>query len=232
MTRKLIVVLSSGLDSTFNLVKALDGGHRVHAITFDYGQRAAPRELAFAESQCRDLGVSWERVDLPWFSRFTSTSLVSRESSVPVGEDVQTDSLEQSRKTAAQVWVPNRNGIFINIAAGFAEGMGFDGVVVGFNKEEAATFPDNSASFVRAVNQALLDSTRGRVEVLSMSLAMGKPEIVQELLASSRFHEALGWHRVWPCYSGGEVPCGTCESCQRDRKAMNLNGIQWPWGVE
>ena len=39
---------------------------------------------------------------------------------------------------------PNRNGGFLNVAASFAEKLGAGSVVVGFNREEAETFPDNT----------------------------------------------------------------------------------------
>ena len=61
------------------------------------------------------------------------------------------------------MWVPNRNGVFIAIAAAFAESLGADLVVTGFNAEEAATFPDNSAAFAAAATESLRFSTANGV---------------------------------------------------------------------
>src|SRR5689334_13863860 len=116
-----VVLLSAGLDSTYNLHRAHGEDGVVLALTFDYGQKAAAREIEKSAALCRSLGVPHKVVSLPWFRDFTSTSLVSS-SSVPTGSDVSIDDMEVSTRTKEAVWVPNRNGILLNIAAGFAEG--------------------------------------------------------------------------------------------------------------
>ena len=42
----------------------------------------------------------------------------------------------KAKETAHLVWVPNRNGLFINIAASYGDAFGYDHIVVGFNAEE------------------------------------------------------------------------------------------------
>ena len=42
------------------------------------------------------------------------------------------------------VWVPGRNIVFTAIANSFAESYGARIIIVGWDLEEAATFPDNS----------------------------------------------------------------------------------------
>ena len=63
---------------------------------------------------------------------------------------LKTDELDEMSKigeSAKNVWVPNRNGAFINIAASFCDAYEADYIVIGFNAEEAVTFPDNSTDF-------------------------------------------------------------------------------------
>jgi 7-cyano-7-deazaguanine synthase len=117
------------------------------------------------------------------------------------------------------VWVPNRNGLLVNVAAAFAEALGCARVVVGFNAEEGETFPDNTAAFVETCNAALDLSTRGRVGVWSPTVSMRKASIIVE---GRRAGAPLEW--VWPCYAGGEAPCGTCESCVRFERARREAG--------
>jgi 7-cyano-7-deazaguanine synthase len=90
--------------------------------------------------------------------------------------------------------------------------MGARFVVAGFNREEAATFADNSAAFVAASDEVLALGTRNGVQVTSPTLAWDKPQIV----AAAR---ALGFTAAdfWSCYEGGDEPCGRCESCLRSR---------------
>ena len=139
---------------------------------------------------------------------------------MPQPPEQSLDDWQVARQTAATVWVPNRNGIFINIAAAWAETLNCQLVVTGFNAEEAVTFPDNSAAYVLAVNEALSYSTANGVRVVSYTQRLNKIEIVQ-------LGQRLGvpWQHVWSCYHGGEKMCGKCESCCRYFRALEV-GMQ------
>lgn len=213
MKKRTVVLLSGGLDSSVNLYAASKETDVVLALTFHYGQRAAEREIASAQAQCSRLGIPHKVVELPWFSDFTKTSLVNRGAVVP--ENVGLQDREATESSAKAVWVPNRNGIFLNIAAAFAEGLEADFIVPGFNREEAVTFPDNSEDFMDAVSGSLSYSTANQVSVFCFTADKDKTEIAQ------MGHElGADFGLMWPCYKGEEKPCGKCESCLRfDRAA-------------
>ena len=209
-----VVLLSGGLDSTVSLMRAREEGEVVLALTFDYGQRAAEREIAAAKAMCERLGVAHRVIALPWLGEITSTALVNQSAKLPqpaAGE------LEGAKAQAAAqaVWVPNRNGLFIAIAAAFAEAMGADQIVTGFNAEEAAAFPDNSVPFVEATNAALALSTLSKVRVVSYTQELDKAEIV-------RLGQRLGapLDLIWSCYTAGPQPCGVCDPCLRFQRAV------------
>ena len=212
-----VVLLSGGLDSTVNLYETNQRAEVALALTFDYGQRAASREITFARAQCEALGVAHETVEVRFFERFTRTALVARSGEVPTGEAVEIDDLLVSERTARAVWVPNRNGILLNIGAGFAEGLGAKWIVPGFNLEEAATFADNTEGFLQALCSAFRFSTSNAVEAVCFTTGLRKPDIVRRGVE-------LGVHfeHIWPCYFGGETPCGSCESCRRYDRARSL----------
>jgi 7-cyano-7-deazaguanine synthase len=174
-----VVLLSSGLDSTFNFLQALDVYEVRLVLTFDYGQKAAAREVECSRALAKHYACPIEVVHLPWFQYFTHTALVAQ-GTVPSGQTVQIDDLHRSQETAKNVWVPNRNGIFLNIAAGFAEGLGADFVVPGFNAEEAQTFPDNSEAFLNTLDECWTFSTSRRVRARCFTLDMNKTQIVQK----------------------------------------------------
>lgn len=221
-----VVLLSAGLDSSFNLYKVRESYDVRLALTFNYGQRAALREISCASALCRDLGVTHQVIDLPWFKDFTRTALVGEAAggrpAIPVGGAVSIDDRAQSLRTAKAVWVPNRNGILLNIAAGFAEGLGASVVVPGFNIEEASTFPDNSQEFLDSLDMAWRFSTEGRVRTLCLSTGLNKTQIVAEGMKLK-----VPFAKLWPCYFDGEVWCGQCESCLRYARALAANGLSF-----
>lgn len=215
-----VVLLSSGMDSTVNIYAAQKEMQVCLAVTFDYGQRAAPQEIASAKKICEVLKVPHQTVALPFIKGFGKSSLTDSEQAIPTGSQVSIDNLEQSQKTAKSVWVPNRNGIFLNVAAGFAESMNAQYVIPGFNKEEAATFPDNSEDFLQRTTRTLELSTSNHVSVKCFTTDKTKTEIVQ-------LGESLGvdWRLMWPCYFSEFQWCGQCESCQRSKRAFTAVGI-------
>ncbi|MCB0357303.1 MAG: 7-cyano-7-deazaguanine synthase QueC [Bdellovibrionales bacterium] len=221
MKNKSIVLFSGGLDSSVNLYSAVQSTKVVLALTFNYGQRAFKKELETTQYFCERLNIQHQVVDLPWLQAITNTSLVRRDNQVPTGSAVQIDDLNRSFETARAVWVPNRNGIFLNIAAAFAEALCADEIVVGFNSEEAQTFPDNSAAYLESLNQCFKYSTATKVKVKCYTLNMNKTEIAQ--LGQSL---KLPFAKIWPCYFAKEVICGECESCQRFNRALLQAGVK------
>ncbi|MCL4441043.1 MAG: 7-cyano-7-deazaguanine synthase QueC [Firmicutes bacterium] len=214
-----IVLLSGGLDSAVSLAQALREGKVKLCLTFDYGQRAAAREAAASAGLAGHYGLDHRVIELPFLRSITSTSLVNLNEAVPEPGEGDLDSYDKSTESAKSVWVPNRNGIFINIAAGFAESMGAGQVVTGFNAEEAKTFPDNSAAYLQAAGQALYYSTLSGVRGLSYTMMLNKTGIVK---LGRRLGVPLAI--VWPCYYGGEKLCGRCESCKRYLRALEAAG--------
>lgn len=220
-TKKVVVLLSAGLDSTVNAFEAKKHHHEiVLALTFNYGQRAAQKEIESAAKLAAYLNVPHKVVDLPWFKDFNMSSLLVDDKAVPTGREVEIDNKEKSQQTARSVWVPNRNGIFLNIAAAYAEALGAQAVIPGFNAEEAATFPDNSKEFMDAATKGLWYSTSNHVTVGCYTVHMKKTEMV-------RLGQGLKipWEMIWPCYFTGDQWCGQCESCQRSKRAFASAGV-------
>ena len=122
-------------------------------------------------------------------------------------------------EAAKAVWVPNRNGVFLNVAAAYAEALGAGVVVAGFNREEARTFPDNSPEFVRRATAALALSTRSRVRIVSPTAKLSKSAIVR---LGMELDAPLA--HLWSCYGGAQRMCGSCESCARLLRALGRSG--------
>jgi len=221
MPKKAVVLLSAGLDSTYNLFKAHSQFTVPLVLTFNYGQKAARREIERARKITSKLKLPHRVLELKWFAQFTATSLIGKRR-VPQGRTVKIDNYRQSQKTAKSVWVPNRNGIFLNIAAGFAEGLGADFVIPGFNIEEAETFPDNSSAFLKTLDESWRFSTASKLKTHCFSSELTKTQIVEKGKKIK-----LPFHLLWPCYLNGDSWCGECESCLRFERALKANDLSF-----
>ena len=221
MRHSSIVLLSGGLDSLASFHWASVNTDLMFALTFDYGQLAAKNEIEAAARICRLYDVKQIVIPLPWYSSLKASPLMDGSLLLPQVNRAELDDLAVTRQSAAAVWIPNRNGVFINIAAAFAESRLADEIIVGFNREEAATFPDNSPEFGSAANGFLKYSTNGKVGLTAPMQEKNKAEIVQWML-----EEEVDLSPLWSCYRGGEKGkmCGRCESCARLQRALDESG--------
>lgn len=209
-----LILLSGGLDSALNLACASKNFNEITTLTFNYMQKAAERELGSSRLLSEHYGARHLALDLPWLGEITSSSLVSNKP-LPKINLYDLDDEAITKESAKSVWVPNRNGLFLNIAASLCEAWRIPVIFVGFNKEEGTTFPDNTLDFAQAATYALSFSTLSKVQVSSFTVNFGKREIVQ----LGRELE-LPFELLWSCYEGGRTPCEECESCLRFQRAL------------
>ena len=189
---------------------AADGPRPATALFFDYGQHASRREAASARRIAGRYGCSFERLALPWLARESSSSLIAGKGAPPAWRRSRLEEI-----SPREVWVENRNGIFIAIAALYAIERGCGTVIVGFNREEGRVFPDNTERYLRRANRALELGVRRTVRVASPTVRLTKRTIVRRGIELD-----VPWRDVWSCYRGAARMCGTCESCLRLRRAV------------
>lgn len=209
---KSIILLSGGLDSLVSLGLKKEDLNVTLALTFDYGQKSAETEIDASRKICEYYNIEHKVIKLDWLKQITNTSLVSQ-SSVPTGKE-----LNNPQDSAKSVWVPNRNGLFLNIAGSFADSYGYDYILLGANKEEAQTFSDNTQEFIDAVNKEFEYSTQIKPKVVAPLINCVKNDIVMLAL---KHRIPLEYTRS--CYQGTESHCGECESCTRLKHALEFN---------
>ena len=212
---KSIILLSGGLDSVVSLAIAKEEYNIKLALTFDYGQRARHREIKAAKNIALHYGIEHKIIDIEWLAQITSTSLVNTENQLPSPTFNDLDCLSVSQQTAKNVWVPNRNGLFINIAATFADSFNYTHILFGANKEEAVTFSDNSAEFIEKINESLKFSTIVNPKVVAPLIEKDKEEIVK-----IGYEIKVPFDLIRSCYTDNEKHCGKCESCMRFKRAL------------
>lgn len=210
-------MLSGGLDSIVATHLAMKDFEIDFVVTFDYGQRAVHREIETVRRICQTLETQYRVIKLPWLKDETSSALTDPAATLPETTAELVDS--NAAELARAVWVPNRNGVFVAVAAAVAESHGCNAIIAGFNAEEAKTFPDNSMKFIKRTNVALQVSTMNGVRLVSPTVKMQKTGIAKQFLALG-----LDPQLFWCCYDGGEKLCGKCESCVRTIRAFRKIG--------
>lgn len=209
---KSIILLSGGLDSLVSLGLKREELNITLALTFDYGQKSVEKEIEASRKICEFYNVEHKVIKLDWLKEITNTSLVS-DKDVPTG--IELDNPENSAKS---VWVPNRNGLFLNIAASFADSQDYDYILIGANKEEGQTFPDNTQEFIDSINKEFEFSTQKKPKVVAPLINYVKNDIVMLAL-----QHKVPLELVQSCYQGGAKHCGICESCSRLKHALQAN---------
>ncbi len=211
-----IVLLSGGLDSTVALADTLTRQPVACALTLDYGQRAAKKELQATRAIADHYQVPHRAIALPWLADLLPQALtplsVLREQGVATDASVSAEALFDVNR----VWVPNRNGLFLNIAACFAESLQVQTIVFGANAEEGESFPDNTPEFRDQVSTVFSYSTLTGVKVETPVGHLNKTQIIQRALELD-----VPLHLIWSCYEGSDVQCGQCPSCLRVKNARN-----------
>lgn len=219
--KKAISILSGGLDSTVaTSVYAED--YDIHAITFDYGQKSLNQEIKSSKEICKKMGFMHSIIDLKWLYKISNSALTS-DKNIPTLSEDKLDDLRRCKETAANVWVPGRNIVFTAIGTSFAESIGADIIIVGWDKEEAATFPDNSKEFLESFNKMLKLGSPENIEVKAPAIDLDKYEIV-------KLGDKIGapMDLSYSCYTGDEKHCGICESCMRRKRAFKIANVTDP----
>ena len=200
-----IALLSGGLDSATAAALAIEAGDRVIGLSFDYGQRHR-RELQAAAALAEDLNLAEHHTIAVNLAAWGGSALTDAAIAVP------TAGVEAG--LIPSTYVPGRNTVFIALGLSLAEARGASRLVLGVNAIDYSGYPDCRPDYLAAY-QTLADlaTKAGReghgAKLWAPLVTWSKTRIVQEAL---RLGVPIA--NTWSCYSGGERPCGRCDSCR------------------
>jgi len=216
-----VVLFSGGLDSTTALAWARARYDRVHALTFDYGQRHRV-EIALARKTALKLSVPHTvlKVDL---RQIGGSALTDAVISLP-----RTARPPKKASGPPATYVPFRNGIFLALAAAWAEARGVRDLVCGFHVADSPDYPDTTPRFVRTMEKAIREGTKAafggpQPRVIAPLIGLGKVDIIRKGLALG-----ADYSYSVTCYAGAERPCGVCSSCRFRARAWKAVGREDP----
>ena len=214
-SRTAIALLSGGLDSATAAALAIESGDRVIGLSFDYGQRHR-RELKAAEQVAQSLGLAEHHRISVNLAAWGGSALTDDQVRIPT-DGVKNDGIPAT-------YVPGRNTVFISIGLSLAEAKAAQRLVLGVNAVDYSGYPDCRPDYLEAF-QSLADlaSKSGReghgTKLWAPLVTWSKTKIVQEAL---RLGVPIA--DTWSCYSGGDHPCGVCDSCRIRDAALQAAG--------
>ena len=217
---KAIVLLSGGLDSTVCMAVAREQGFEPLPISFNYKQRHA-REVECARQVADFYKVNRHLVVDTNMAAIGGSALTDASVVVPSGD--------VTRHDIPVTYVPARNLIFLSYALGYAEVTGADHIFIGVNALDYSGYPDCRPEFIQLFQQLADYSTKAsvadgrKIKIETPLIQLSKKQIVE-----------LGVKLAAPlelttsCYRGGEVACGTCDSCLLRLKGFAEAGLTDP----
>ncbi len=212
---KTISLLSGGLDSATATALAIEKGHKVIGLSFNYGQRHI-KELTAATELASYLGLHEHQIIDVDLASWGGSSLTDLEQSIPRNGILP--------NVIPNTYVPGRNTVFIAIGLSLAEARGAHQLVLGVNEMDYSGYPDCRPDYIEAFQTlANLSSKNGRegngTRLWTPLITWDKQTIIKEALRLG-----IPIERTWSCYSGEDQACGLCDSCRIRDKALSQLG--------
>lgn len=218
-TKKAVVLISGGLDSTTVLAIARSEGYDCYTLSFDYGQRHRV-ELLAAQRTADSLGSLEHKVINLDLRTIGGSALTDDAIAVP-----------ETETTGVPVtYVPARNTVFLSIALAWAEVLEADDIFIGVNAVDFSGYPDCRPEYIAAyeamANLATRSGTEGRhLHIRTPLMTLSKAEIIRLGLALG-----VDYGLTVSCYQAnaeGEA-CGKCDSCRLRRQGFDEAGVKDP----
>jgi len=215
---KAVVLWSGGIDSTTLVHRLLNDGMEVFPINFDYGQ-----------THRREIQLSQKFVQPTFYRNSLLHDTVTAMISVPLKSALTSpDEVELPKGLYDQAnqkvtVVPNRNMMFLSLAAAYAISIGAGYIAYGAHFSDRATYPDCRPEFVESCEKTIQVGNYEKVKIFAPFLDMRKTDIIAYGLATG-----LDYSMTWSCYAGGRTPCLSCGTCTERTEAFFENNTKDP----
>ena len=206
-TKKSLLLLSGGLDSTILLYKLVNelGADNVHALTFNYGQKHSI-ELEKAKTTTKKLNVVHKLIDISFLGdvvREVSAMVEDSPIATPHIKEVLGD-------PQTPTYVPFRNQILSSLAFAYAEANDIDKVFLSIQAQDSYGYWDTSMEFVNRFNDLVELNRKHKIGLVAPFVTYSK---MKEINIGKQLN--VPFEDTWTCYRGdvNSKACGTCASC-------------------
>ncbi len=219
-TKKCVVLLSGGLDSSVVLSICNQLKYEIHAISFNYKQRHV-KELDLAKWQAKTNNVKSHKifnVDLYGGSALTDNI------KVPENKDVAS-----IPKTIPVTYVAGRNLIFLSIAAGYAESLDIEDIYLGVNSVDYSGYPDCRKEFIVSFEKMINKCTKKGLEGRSFRIKTPLINLSKREIILIGIKNSVDFSKTSSCYNPkNSKSCGLCDSCLLRKKGFEEAKVKDP----
>ena len=223
-TKRAVVLLSGGLDSTTVLAIAKRQGFEIYALSFSYGQRHK-WELEAAARVARVTGVAQHRIAAIDLRAFGGSALTD-DISVPKGR-----AIDEMSHGIPITYVPARNTIFLSFALAWAEVLEASDIFIGVNALDYSGYPDCRPEYIEAYMRMANLATKAGVEGRApITIHTPLIQLTKAQIIARGLELGVDYSQTCTCYdpsASGEA-CGNCDACLLRLKGFAENGIQDP----
>jgi 7-cyano-7-deazaguanine synthase len=216
LTKKAVILLSGGIDSSTTAAIAKAEGYDIYALSFDYAQRHR-LELESAKKVAESLEAK-KHLIIKFDLREIGGSALTADIEVPKSRRQSGRAEERkaevknfraselpSFQTIPTTYVPARNTIFLSFALSWAEVLEAPDIFIGANAVDYSGYPDCRPEYLKAFEEMASLATKASVEgsirfkINAPLLYMTKGEIIKK-------GSGLGfdYSLTWSCYDPQE----------------------------
>ncbi len=217
MSKKAVVLLSGGLDSTTVLAIAKSQGFECYALSFDYGQKQKA-ELNSAANIAKAFGAIEHRV--------MSISLGDIGGSALTDDNIDVPKFEQSDEIPV-TYVPARNTIFLSFAMAWAEVLDVQDIFIGVNALDYSGYPDCRPEFIQAFEAMANLATKQAVEGQKLTIHTPLIDLDKAKIIQSGIDLGVDYSKTTTCYQANDQgeACGICDACTYRKLGFKQAGI-------
>ncbi len=219
-SKKAVVLLSGGLDSTTTLAIAKSENFQCYALSFDYGQKQKS-ELNSAKKIAEHFSAIEHRIMKISLSDFGGSALTDKNIEVP--------DFKESNEIPI-TYVPARNTIFLSYALAWAEVLDCQAIFIGVNALDYSGYPDCRQEYIDAFEKmANLATKRGiegqKTTIYTPLIDLDKSQIIKKGLSLN-----IDYSLTTTCYQADDKgrACGICDACEYRKQGFNSAGVSDP----
>lgn len=219
MSKKAIILLSGGLDSTTVLAIAKSQGYDCYAMTINYQQRHSS-ELKAAKKIANLYSVKDFKIvdiNLSWLK---SSALTNKEINIP----------ENSPTGIPVTYVPARNTIMMTLALAWAETINSQDIFIGVNSIDYSGYPDCRPEYIESFQKMANLATKAGIEGSKIKIHTPLIKLTKSQIIREGIKNKVDYSMTISCYQASEngLACGKCDSCRLRKDGFKSAKIKDP----